>query len=1151
MKYYEKKQWFSLTGGERGTRKYPNFDFLPYHENMDYASKRGSSFLGFPTHACGNSLQGMKKSILMIASAYLMLFAVSLAHAESGAEQGNLIDDLLSFPAPPPGWKESENDLFQNRKAGDEESLPRECEISAPIDSFMKCWSQKWPEGKPDRKVVMRVTKHFNEYPLYLDNYIERGLINKSDIAYNRAKALLELCRINDCGLGESKSYWLTEVHDWLMMNSEYFREDLLARASQIKFNHQYAYVENGEYLERLAETDWKKAEPLIQKALGTPEAGLIAFGLNLQAAYFIGRDIKRFNEVKDKLLKMVFSATLDLKIKKDISRRLLLLDWPGRDDFYLSLFDIDAYKWLHEEHLSEDPLQDYITSDPEKWIPIIGKFVNSKNKSRHNTAVAALLGFLGKPPRKDALKLLLPWLTEPSWSISEEFGRKKIIWSLREVRIEKSIPDLIWVVKNDPDNYEASNAAAVLSEYKITSAISVIRARLFGSELEYGDMKLLIQSLQKLNGFNSDEISLFLKAYLKSVSTNEGAEKIREATRILSGPSSLDKNVLIGYWMSRNTSHIEEFMEEVLDSGQVSDSLLDEIASLKNPAVDRKLLYLMKMGKITAKPVHSLLMRRKTLTVEHKEVLGNIIADGKVAGGIGAVLLYDFKEYEAILTGSDIEAQKGLLVAARLVRQPLKIDRVASLLKSSDPQLTRAALEYLIMDDGPQARSIVQNYQKGEIKILGARMMFDPGHFSNRTFEKIENSLIEKIKNNSRIIEIFALLSEGYWGGYGQVIVIIRKDGGEIINMQNWGKYRKRPLSDVEFKKIQKFLTDNRIEHMPPLRKMAHDGIQYEYAHITPEYGRRVFMNNPEESDNPYHGLVQLFRGLLDSNDFKVGYGAVDNTPGAKIIPTSERPAAWVDFLEKYQTPEQEPCWGPASRWQNWSGKQSPYKEFVESLFSCPDDVTSGTIFFPGKYAKPVFTPDGVWMVAAKAKAETNWADPNYVVVINLETRTETRVNLDVADNFDPIAYLESQEKVLLVRFQDEVIYGYGDRKPTGPTKPVYYLLDHSKNEVVEVEGTFWPWYHHADLPLQSSQKSNWVWAAKFDPDKNQTEIYLYDILNFKTKYVMTIHSFLFNSSSMWVDEAQKQVFVQPGFHLENAEEILQFPLILPPSNN
>jgi hypothetical protein len=174
------------------------------------------------------------------------------------------------------------------------------------------------------------------------------------------------------------------------------------------------------------------------------------------------------------------------------------------------------------------------------------------------------------------------------------------------------------------------------------------------------------------------------------------------------------------------------------------------------------------------------------------------------------------------------------------------------------------------------------------------------------------------------------------------------------------------------------------------------------------------------------------------------------------------------------------------------------------------------------GKYMNPLVTPDGKWVVASKA--DTDWATPNDVVRLNLQTGQERRVNLPPADEFEALAYVATHGQVLLRRVEDSV---NGEPQSTSPAAPEFYLLDAATGQTQLVRGIFEPLEQVGRRFLQPVGQSHEFWAAIPDRSKKQTRVGRYNLKDFSFQALMVMPHLLFDSLMMWVDEAGAKLYV------------------------
>lgn len=205
------------------------------------------------------------------------------------------------------------------------------------------------------------------------------------------------------------------------------------------------------------------------------------------------------------------------------------------------------------------------------------------------------------------------------------------------------------------------------------------------------------------------------------------------------------------------------------------------------------------------------------------------------------------------------------------------------------------------------------------------------------------------------------------------------------------------------------------------------------------------------------------------------------------------------------------------------------------------------------GTFANPIVTADGKWVVVSKAVED--WSKPNSVVRVNLQTGKEFKINILPADSLLPVAFIASQNKVLLYRskgkfyrsenglteYEENGEYEGGeeyyetpqmDTTPNpSPQVPEYYLLDAETGAGQLVKGEFRPITQQTYRPLQPTANPNEFWAAIYDKKTNQTQIGRYNDKTFKFQAVLTVPEINLSSMQIWVEEkAAKVYFVYQG---------------------
>ena len=184
--------------------------------------------------------------------------------------------------------------------------------------------------------------------------------------------------------------------------------------------------------------------------------------------------------------------------------------------------------------------------------------------------------------------------------------------------------------------------------------------------------------------------------------------------------------------------------------------------------------------------------------------------------------------------------------------------------------------------------------------------------------------------------------------------------------------------------------------------------------------------------------------------------------------------------------------------------------------------------------YSNPIVTPDGKWIVVSKS--DTDASEPSYIVRYNLQTGREFRVKLDPADEFYPIAFVATHNKVVLHRAKHPPSVYTSDS--VGPDKPEYYLLDPYTGAARLVSGEFEPLTQRGPRSLQRTGKPDEFWVALPDDEKNRTRVGRYNTRDFSFTLVMEVPHIVFNSMAMWVDANQAKVY------LVYKNQLLRLPL-------
>jgi hypothetical protein len=183
---------------------------------------------------------------------------------------------------------------------------------------------------------------------------------------------------------------------------------------------------------------------------------------------------------------------------------------------------------------------------------------------------------------------------------------------------------------------------------------------------------------------------------------------------------------------------------------------------------------------------------------------------------------------------------------------------------------------------------------------------------------------------------------------------------------------------------------------------------------------------------------------------------------------------------------------------------------------------------FKKGLYSNPIVS--GNWVVVSKA--DQDWAAPNYVVRVNLQTGKEYKLKIPPAKSLYAVTYVKEHNKVL-IRSSDE---------DSDDKNLQYYLLDAQTGAVEKVKGEFRPLKEQTIRPLQSNGKPNEFWAAIYEGEATEIGIYNAKLFSFKT--VLKLPQIGLDSMNIWVDEKDGKVYFVYADRFGQDGQVLSVPL-------
>ena len=1129
----------------------------------------------------------------------ILLFLLSLCalSAQPMRAQKSLVDvvaDLLTMPAPPPPPGLPTSGISANKPVKTSSRFEQPPE-DAPLEVLARYWAgiHRRAAGNLSDRLRDRLLDAAEAFPALLPNLMDK--LSDDPVSHGRTKAVFD----REHSAQRLGSDWFKKVRRHLMFHSRYFRNILVQEARAAHDNPKGGYVKKSDELKALARLDWSAAEPILREFAAGPEPRTSALALSLMYGHHVGAgNMDEAAEYRQRLKAIVGDADAVGRARETAADVLLGSQWDGRDEWYLSLFKDSTLRELHDGIYLLTPLTFPASTEPDKWIPILTNLVGSSNRVVHDAAVSLLVRFHLERARKDALLPLLPWLEDPDWSSARD--RLRLIQSMDRLKMPESVPGLIAVLDQD-DQYQRSYAAESLARYAPAEAVPALR-RALEREKQWSHRSRIIKALIACKGVTTAEAVTAIEAFARLIQTEDGRKEVQEAVN--SYGKTLSAQASLGLYLGNSPQPLSEqvvqdLLERIrgLEEGEpgVAKALHGILDKWPSKSADWDLLHRIESGKADAAAIRAGLRRRELVRETIFAELERLATAEGVAAGVASVILGEPKFHHVILEGADTEAQSALLASARLVREPLPVNDVGLLLRSEDELVSRAAEAYLRAEDGPQARKLVLARHADEALILGARQEGDPGHNTYSAFDSLEENLRQMVLNDGGPDEVFALLSAGYWGDNGQIVLRVQRDSGTLSFHQDSARYYSRAVSEGELQQLRGFLSTNMVEDHGPLSTRSYDGMQYEFVHLKPAGGRRVFMNNPGVSGTGgtvYDRLTSYFLKLLKVGNMELAYSPASAIPGFEVLfarvdlpvlnvwkvrddfrllVLDERPAAatavtTVDDGEarvSISSPEE-----PERKWVavtngKVSAEVNPPHEFMNpgEILVIPPEFDWEEGYHPFPWALSV--PGGIYRVGTWKKQRGIWKfvegrDPELIADCTCiypvltpdgrwavlavtdrswaEPNTLFRVNLVTKERFPvDIPAADTLNPITYVAAHGSVLVlrARDDDGTAGPATPEFFLLDAETGKSTGANGEFGPLMDSGGRPLQPAGEPNQVWASLYDESADMTQVGWYDTRNFTFRPVLPLPSLQLDSRHVWIDEPDGWVYLAYRGHL------------------
>ena len=247
---------------------------------------------------------------------------------------------------------------------------------------------------------------------------------------------------------------------------------------------------------------------------------------------------------------------------------------WPGRDEWFIGLFANKSLGALKEGHTLYRPLCSVVEKDPDRLIPKIVPLVGSENRAVHDNAVEALAQ-LDLEPRADALRPLLPWLQDRSWSTGEDRGL--VIRGLCKVKLPESVPGLVHFLRTE--KFLAREGAARALAYQEDPRALPALDEVLVEERNEQSRRPILEAIAACGGFDAERKAAAVEAYARQVSTAEGAERWKEALRSHGKGPEIDPRVSAGLFLSDGSRLDEDVVARLVARSRSLEESEPEVA--------------------------------------------------------------------------------------------------------------------------------------------------------------------------------------------------------------------------------------------------------------------------------------------------------------------------------------------------------------------------------------------------------------------------------------------------------------------------------------------------------------------------------------------------------------------------------------------
>ena len=376
----------------------------------------------------------------LLIGGFVLLFHTSAARPDP-------IAGLLKLPAPAPPNPLVHSSSMRSEKVSDPSKPPDD---NAPIEELIEYWTGESTaynklryNAEPSDRTRDRLLREVQDDPKLLAN-----LLNIFNNDTKAADAIYQIFnREGTAGALDRDSRKI--VRDWLKVNSTYFSQDLAVTANEA--GDAGEYVQNQEDLLALTRVDFDRARPIIDRLYSSPEQkvgpvlakwALYRHALDSGSSIDADRYRRELQDVVED--KRALPGARDLAIDALAQEK----DWPGRDEWYISLFGDETLSELKVNGQTYTGLTTMMmVSPPDRLVPRMIELLKTNDPVVRANVVKNLITKIddGGP---EVVRALLPWLEDEKWAKDNGEARAAVVRKLAEFEMPESVPGLIKVLE-------------------------------------------------------------------------------------------------------------------------------------------------------------------------------------------------------------------------------------------------------------------------------------------------------------------------------------------------------------------------------------------------------------------------------------------------------------------------------------------------------------------------------------------------------------------------------------------------------------------------------------------------------------------------------------------------------------------------------